>query len=411
MKRKQVGIVGFGSMGKHLALEFHRATGGMIRIVGVVEPSDEKYREGCTFSGTAPQCCDTVADLLELGLDGIAVATPNDRHLSILKELEGCCELPILLEKPLDSTFEKICDVVRFAERYAAPIIVDHVMRYSPIIAKAKELLDSGAIGRIRSISFVQNCFYGNSMYRNFRRTLAGGGGMFIEKATHDFDVMLHLLESAPVKVSAIAQLQAYGGDKPNDLRCRDCDERLTCPESVSNVHYRFGRADVMETRDVDDLCVYAEAVDVPDNEVCTIEFADGVFGTYAQCFFTPPSYSTREYEVIGLEGILRISLSLLGDHNRGRLLIAPRFGTPEDFESHDFEYRGRIHYNGGGLVARHFHDVMDGSAAPFTTVRQAFAAEVLGYAATLAARSGRFVRPEEIVPDDLKRVWKEVRG
>jgi len=407
MNVKRVGIVGFGSMGKHFGRALHAVTAGLAEIVAVVEPSDEKYREGCEFVGCEPARHPSIAQMLRAGLDGIMIASPNSCHLENLKELQGR-DIPILLEKPLDSTFEKICDVLRFAESYHAPIVVDHVMRYAPIIAKARELLDSAAIGRICSVSFVQNCFYGNNMYRNFRRTMAGGGGMFIEKATHDFDAMMYLVQSKPVKVSAIAKMQAYGGDKPNDLRCRSCSERLTCPESVNNVHYRFGHTDAMEVKDIHDLCVYAAAVDVPDNEVCMMEFDNGTFGTYAQCFFSPPGYSTREYEIVGLDGIMRISLSLVADHDKGRLLISPRFGTPEDLTTHEFDYRRRIHYNGGGAVARHFYRVMGAEATPFTTVRQAFAAEVLGLAATLAGQTGEFVYPESIVPEDLKSIWGE---
>ena len=408
MKQKTVGIIGFGSMGKHLARELRLATGEFARVAAVVEPNDEKFREGCDFAGCEPARHDTIAEMLACGLDGVAIATPNGCHLENLKELEGQT-IPILLEKPLDSTFERICDVLRFAESYPAAIMVDHVMRHAPIIAKAKELLNAAAIGRICSASFVQNCFYGNHMYRNFRRTMAGGGGMFIEKATHDFDVMMYLLDAKPLKVSAIARLQAYGGTKPNSLRCMQCEERFSCLESVSNVHYRFGHTEIMEVKDIDDLCVYAEAVDVPDNEVCMIEFDNGTFGTYAQCFFSPPGYSTREYEIVGLEGIMRLSLSLMGDHNKGRVLVTPRFGTPEDVDTYEFDYRGRIHYNGGGAVARHFYGLMNGDTAPFTTVKQAFAAETLGYSATLAARTGEALRLEDTVPDDLQQVWRDL--
>ena len=406
MKDKRIGIVGFGIMGRHLGRELQLATGGLAKVVAVFEPSNEKFRESCQFIGYEPLRCDTVADMLQHGLDGIAIASPNHCHLENLKEFAES-SLPLLLEKPLDSSFEKICVVLRFSEEYPGPIVVDHVMRYAPIVAKAKELIDSGTIGRICSVSFVQNCFYGNSMYHNFRRTMAGGGGMFIEKATHDFDIMMYLLESKPVKVSAVAKMQAYGGDKPDDLHCPDCEERLACKESVNNIHYRYGSNEVMEVKGSDDLCVYAKTVDVPDNEVCMVEFENGTFGTYAQCFFSPSSYTTREYEILGLDGVMRISFSLAGTHNKGRILICQRFGTPEDATTYEFDYRERIHYNGGGAVAAHFCRVIDGAEAPFTTVRQAFLAEVLGFAATLAAQRGEFVYPEKVLPADLRSLWR----
>ena len=51
----------------------------------------------------------------------------------------------------------------------------------------------------------------------------------------------------------------------------------------------------------------------------------------------------------------------------------------------------------------------INGKEAPFTTVRQAFLAEVLGTAATLAARNGQFVHPKELLPADLKGLWSQL--
>jgi predicted dehydrogenase len=407
MKQKKIGIIGFGSIGKHLGQELQDVAGGLAKITDVYEPSDQRYQQSSDFMGHKPTRFDRISKMLEQNLDGIIISSPNHCHLENLTELKGSV-LPILLEKPLDASFETICDVVRFSESYEAPIVVDHVMRYVPIVAKAKELIVSGAIGKICSASFVQNCFYGNYMYHCFRRTMAGGGGMFIEKATHDFDIMMYLMESKPIKVSAVARQQAYGGDKPDDLRCRNCDERLSCDESVNNIHQR-NSADATVIKEADDLCVYAKEIDVPDNEVCLIELENGMFGTYTQCFFAPSGYTTREYELVGLDGIMKISFSLIGSHDKGRIVVCKRFGAPEVSTTFDFDYQGRIHYNGGGAVAKHFCNVIDKTEEPFTTVRQAFLAEILGYSATLAAQKGEFVYPEKVLPENLRSIWSQL--
>ena len=407
MNKKKIGIIGFGSIGKHLGQELQKVTDGLAKVTAAYEPSDVRYQQSCDFLGHKPTRLDSISKMRELDLDGIIISSPNHCHLENLMELKGS-DLPLLLEKPLDASFETICDVVRFSESYAAPIVVDHVMRYTPIISKAKALIESGTIGKICSASFVQNCFYGNYMYHCFRRTMAGSGGMFIEKATHDFDIMMYLMESKPVKVSAVARQQAYGGDKPNTLRCRNCDERLTCDESINNIHHRNG-ADATVVKEADDLCVYAKEIDVPDNEVCLIELENGTFGTYTQCFFAPSGYTTREYEIVGLDGIMKISFSLIGTHDKGRIVVCKRFGGPEDSMTLDFDYHGRIHYNGGGVVAKHFCHVIDKKEDPFTTVRQAFLAEILGYSATVAAQTGEFVYPEKVLPKNLKNIWGQL--
>ena len=75
---------------------------------------------------------------------------------------------------------------------------------------------------------------------------------MLIEKATHDLDVMLNLLGTRPVRLAALSRQQAYGGKKPNDLHCRDCAERLDCPESFFRNRENPGKLDVNISADFD---------------------------------------------------------------------------------------------------------------------------------------------------------------
>ena len=92
--------------------------------------------------------------------------------------------------------------------------------------------------------------------------------------------------------------------------------------------------------------------------------------------------------------------------HNKGRLLICHRFGTPEDKMVYDFDYQTSIHYHADAAVAIHFCHVIDGDEMPFTTARQAFLAEVLGHAATLAAQKGESIFPKKVLPADLHSLW-----
>ncbi len=406
---KNVGIVGFGEMGKRVGHELMVVTGGMVKIAGVVEPDDKKYEQGCEYDRCKPRRYSSIAEMLEHeNIDGLVISSPNSHHLENLKELGENFSIPVWLEKPLDSSLERVCDVLRFSERYKGPIVVNHVLRHAPINVKAKELVASGAIGEICSVNFVQNV-PGAGMYHSFRRTMAESGGMFIEKATHDLDLMLSLIEAKPVRVAAIARRQAFGGDKPGTLHCSECDERATCKESVINIHYRYGHTEMLEVKGSRDLCVYAKVVDVPDNEVCMMEFDNGVFGTYTERYFVPPSCHDREYELVGLNGIMKMSLYDNDKPGHGKISVYPRYGTPEDVYKFSFDYRGRIHCNGDGNVARHFYQIMLGKACPFTTVRQAFVAEVMGFAALLASKQEKFINILDIVPDDLKDIWNKI--
>ncbi len=410
MKKINLGVVGLGQMGKRLTHDLLTVSAGMAEIAGVVEPDDAAYKAGSDFIQRQPPRFDSIRDLLgQTAIDGLVIATPNHAHLACLRELEGC-KFPILIEKPLEAAWDKIIEVARFAKKYAGPIMVDHCMRYSPISGQARELLAGGAIGRICSANFIQHCSYGNSMFRTFRRTMRGGGGMFIEKATHDFDIMLDWLRVRPIRVAGMGGRFAFGGDKPDDLRCSRCPERMDCPESVSSQRILNGWAVDMEKENRTDACVYSREIDVPDSASCLIECERGLIAAYTHSYFSPASYSTREYEVTGLLGVMKVSYSLPEQHKRGRIAVYPRYGTAHDVRTWEFDYLGRIHYNAGAEVARHFLGLIRGVIKqPRTTVMQALAAEAVGYAATRAMAERNAVEVAALIPSDMRGDWQDL--
>ena len=210
-------MIGFGEMGKRHAKDMDEFSEGSIEVAGVFDPDDRSYEIGCEWTGKRPRRFDTIKSMIDtISPDGVIIASPNSLHLSCLREFNGL-NIPIILEKPLDTDMAKVVEIVRFVENYQAPVMVHHVMRYSPIVIKAKELLDAGELGELCSFVMVQNG--GGGMFHNFRRTFKTGGGQLLEKATHDFDVLLFLAGAYPRRVAAICKRQYYGGIKPDTLR------------------------------------------------------------------------------------------------------------------------------------------------------------------------------------------------
>ena len=404
----KVGIIGFGEMGKRHALEYHHATQGKMDFVAVMEPEEARYTEGCAWYGKQPRRYTNVPDMLaKEKLDGLIIASPNCFHHD---NLTACVssKLPLLLEKPLESTFDKICGIARLAQGYQAPIMVDHVMRYAPIIQKAKHIITTGGIGRVCSFNFVQ--YHGGAaLFTTFRRTMAGGGGQLIEKATHDLDVAFYLCGAAPRKVTGICRLQKFGGDKSATLTCTRCDD-FTCQNRVN-----VGKSSNGAVKDIDlshDLCAFSKVVDVYDNEICMLECTNNVFGVYSHCFFVNNHFS-RRYEIIGTDGVLYMELSMREKlyNCDGRITIArytPTLPLP-GLEEYKFNYEGRIHYNGGPFTGRHFYDMIQGKAEPFTTVEDAFAAEMVGIGAMKSSNEHRQIDLEQdIVPKDLLPAFRK---
>ncbi|MCP3967270.1 MAG: Gfo/Idh/MocA family oxidoreductase [Lentisphaerae bacterium] len=201
-----VTIIGFGEMGKRRALEYQTATFGKMIFSAVVEPNDRRYKEGCEWVGYTPNRYTNISEMLaKENLDALIIASQNCFHLDNIKECLNT-NLPIMLEKPLESSFDKICDLVRVTQSYSQPIMVDHVMRYAPIINKAKALIDAGKIGKVCSFNFTQY-HGGHSMFTTYRRTIEDSGGQLIEKATHDLDIAFFLCGAAPKQVKGVCRL------------------------------------------------------------------------------------------------------------------------------------------------------------------------------------------------------------
>ena len=401
MKNVRVGIIGFGGRGANLAEEMELAANGMMQATAAVEPDSDGFERIAKQFGCRPERYGSIAEMLSAGnVDAVLIASPNSCHLENLRALQAC-GLPILLEKPLDAGWESICELVRWTETYPSPIMVGHCMRYAPILRRAKAMIEAGEIGRVRSARFVQNCHYGNIMFHSWRREKAKSGTNLIEKATHDFDIMLWLLDAVPLSVFASQKLQVFGGDKDPNLRCRDCQEALTCKESTYNISNRWcGRASFFEMKAMNDWCVYSSVVDTPDDDICLIQFDSGVHATYEQTFYSPRSFHHRDYQITGDEGAMDIDM---GAEEGGNILLCKRFGTTADTERYHFDYKDAGHYNSDVDMLTHFYEVAALGVEPLTTVRQAFIAEALGYAAVGSSEEERLVRLSEIVPDDLR--------
>lgn len=405
---KKIVICGFGEMGKRHGFDMEELSCGRIQVVGVYEPDDAMYIEGCNWLNHAPERFDSVRKMLDaVQPDGAIIASPNFTHLENLRLFAGKV-IPLILEKPLDSSLDRIFDVVRFVESYQAPVAVHHGSRYAPILEKGKDIIFQGKIGKVASFRFNQTI--PGTMFHNFRRRMSTGGGQLLEKATHDFDVLLHWVGSRPKRVSAICKQQVYGGERPDDLHCRGCSENKTCMSSADKMGMKRNFKDIKLNND---LCVFAKCVDVPDNEVCLLELENGIFGSYSNTYFINAFYS-RVYEIIGTEGVMQISLTLPSckkteSYDFDGLIEVFRNDYP--YERYEFDYENRIHYNAAPAFVTHFYDLMNGQTKSHSPVIQAFAAEMIALAAYKSNGKDKFIYIEDMLPDDMKTIFRKSFG
>jgi len=179
--------------------------------------------------------------------------------------------------------------------------IVDMQIRYASVTRAVRELLDAGAVGTVRNVICMDyvgrsGCFFRAQRSRRHDQIVS----LTLAKGVHFLDLCNYFMGDEPVRAFATASTQVFGGKAPNDLRCRDCDQRDTCQwdGAKGTIH---GEAYPFR----DSLCVYAEEVDIPDNTSAVIDYRRGGRASYFECYYTP-EYETV-FDIIGEKGALKL--------------------------------------------------------------------------------------------------------
>jgi len=148
--------------------------------------------------------------------DGVLIATRDSTHADFIIQTLDAGKRAIS-EKPLcvdAAQCRAILKCAAKAKRKGAIGYVTHNMRYTPSILEFKRLLASGAIGEIKAVNFQEylDRRHGADYFRRWHRVKANSGGLLIHKASHHFDCLNWLVDSAPVELVAQNRRQPGAG-------------------------------------------------------------------------------------------------------------------------------------------------------------------------------------------------------
>lgn len=126
-------------------------------------------------------------------LDAVSIASPSEMHAEIgLAALEA--GLHVIVEKPIATTLPDALRLRGAAREQGRRLMVGHVERFNPVVATVREALAEGRIGRVLRAGAVR---VGPSPKR------IRDAGVAIDLATHDLDLIQHLLDRQVVEVYA----------------------------------------------------------------------------------------------------------------------------------------------------------------------------------------------------------------
>jgi len=288
---------------------------------------------------------DLISALKKHRPQAVIIANPTALHMDIAipAAQAGCA---ILLEKPIAENLEKVAELRAAAAASGSRILVGFQFRYHPTLRKARELIASGAIGKVLSAHAHWGEYLPNwhpwEDYRQSYAARADLGGGVIATLTHPLDYLHFLLGS-------VDSLWSMNGH-------------------ISPL----------------------ELIDVEDTAEIGLKFSNGAIAGVHVNYFQRPA--VHRLEIAGTGGTLR------WDNTDGLLThyqMLDEFGSinpqPSPAQVHQFSLPDGFERNHLFLEqTRHFLQVAAGQAEPICTLDDGIRAVQLVLASLQSQKTGR---------------------
>ncbi len=196
-------------------------------------------------------------------VNAIYVATPPSSHATyaIMAMRAG---KPVYVEKPLAASYADCQRINRISKQLGVPCFVAYYRRYLPYFQKVRELVESGAVGKVINVQIrfavpPRDLDYNKAdLPWRVQRDIAGGG-YFYDLAPHQIDLLQEIF--GPI-------LKAHG--------------------------YKTNRCGLYQTEDTVSAC---------------FQFPDGLPGSGSWCFVASEASKTDRIEITGTEGAISFSV------------------------------------------------------------------------------------------------------
>lgn len=311
--------------------------------------------------------------------DGLLIGTRCSLHTEMAVRVLPS-GIPLFLEKPVSTNEADFYRLKEAYEQYGTQVVVSFPLRETPHVRLAKAIIASGQIGTVEHIQVTNNVPYGDVYFQNWYRDEQETGGLFLQKATHDFDCINQLAGAMPDWITAVTSKQIFKGDKPAGLRCDACDEQLVCEESAV---LKRRKREIPEG----EFCSYAVDTGNEDSGSAIIQYRTGMHAAYSQNFFARRKAANRHYRMLGYRGTLEFDIYT----NQVKVFM---HHTPR-VETHDIDPGPSGHAGGDAALALNFIEVMQGRSQSIFPLKDGLLSALMCLSAKKSAATRMFQQIE----------------
>ncbi len=209
-----VAVIGAGPWGETLARTFARVPGVDLRWICELDEHRRAEARAAHPAATITAALDDV--LADPAVMAAIVAVDAPRHHSVGLQVLSA-DRHLLVEKPLALSVADAAALCEAATVRSRVLTVGHLLLHHPAVQRAKQLLETGALGK--------------PLYFEAARTVTGtnrrGGSAWWTLAPHDVSLALHLFEAVPITVSAVGSRGGADEDVATFATLNFADGRL----------------------------------------------------------------------------------------------------------------------------------------------------------------------------------------
>lgn len=212
MEKIRLGIIGTGNMGIGHLQNVIDGKCPRIEVTAVADIDPEKLENSRKIL-PALTCFDNAEKMLDSGLvDAALISVPHYEHPRYAME---CFKrgIHVMIEKPAGVYARQVREMNEAADRSDVKFGIMFNQRTNPIYKKAKEIVQSGQLGKPKRLVWIITNWYRTQAYYDsgsWRATWNGeGGGVLLNQAPHNLDLWQWIF-GMPKRIRAFCSIGKY---------------------------------------------------------------------------------------------------------------------------------------------------------------------------------------------------------
>ena len=151
-----VAVIGAGGRGRGVTCNLLKDSKGNVKVLSIFDPDNAAALQALDeWKSPSAKICKTYQEAIKTtGVDWVLIFSPNAYHKEhIIAAFDAGKH--VFSEKPLATSVEDCQTINQAHKKSGLTFATGFVLRYAPLYQKAKQILDSGKIGKILCLSLI----------------------------------------------------------------------------------------------------------------------------------------------------------------------------------------------------------------------------------------------------------------